>query len=351
MEEAQERKKKFVILLLELLDRSEGVKGKLAQKLKIKPSTLTPWLQGKIDPASLEILVFERLAKLAGHNIDSLAKLLTIIDTDKQQNTPQEQFKNLIEQILVIQSREELAKRLGIRQATISNWLNLEKNIHPENMPVDTLAAIAIERGWTLERLLAYLNLKKDEAIEEDIIALIQSQTKQLSFSNRVKLLSWLSGDFEKELSSFNKLIFNHNQKKSISNKKILFIFEKEDLAISNPSATRAADADLSLAQRVSHYTADLITYLEINPDNLQVTTIPKLPQSLDNIDVLIFDISTADSPSIALIEQISFDGDIVVFTSENLPENVRAGLEDKVTDVLVKPINWSSLRDKEYFR
>ncbi|MGF1488180.1 MAG: hypothetical protein ACFBSE_13930 [Prochloraceae cyanobacterium] len=62
-----------------------------------------------------------------------------------------------------------------------------------------------------------------------------------------------------------------------------------------------------------------------------------------------ISEISTADSPSITLIQEISFDGDIVVFASEDLPENLRAGLEDRVTDLLVKPIDWNSLKDKEY--
>ena len=98
----------------------------------------------------------------------------------------------------------------------------------------------------------------------------------------------------------------------------------------------------------VSYY---LVGCVQLQPDNIRVATIPKLPQSLDNIDVLIFDISSPDSPSIPLIHKISFDGDIVVFTSEDLPDNVRAGLEDRVTDVLVKPIDWSNLRDKEYFR
>ncbi len=89
---------------------------------------------------------------------------------------------------------------------------------------------------------------------------------------------------------------------------------------------------------------------------NLFYTPIKCAPRSshersdLDS-DRLIFDISSPDSASIALIEEISFDGDIVVFASSDLAKNLRAGLEDKVTDLVIKPIDWSSLKDKEYFR
>ncbi len=100
-----------------------------------------------------------------------------------------------------------------------------------------------------------------------------------------------------------------------------------------------------------TNYASNLAIHLQLQPDNIKVATIPKLPQSLDHIDVLIFDISSPDSPSIALIPKISFDGDIVVFASEDLPDNVRAALEDKVSDLVIKPIDWNSLKDKEYFR
>ncbi len=86
------------------------------------------------------------------------------------------------------------------------------------------------------------------------------------------------------------------------------------------------------------------------DPSFARGATIQNLPEAIDS-DTLIFDISSPDSASIALIEEISFDGDIVVFSSEDLSGNLRAGLEDRVTDVLVKPIDWSSLKDKEYFR
>ncbi len=87
-----------------------------------------------------------------------------------------------------------------------------------------------------------------------------------------------------------------------------------------------------------TNYASNLAIHLQIQPDNIQVSTIPKLPESLDNIDILIFDISTAGSPSIALIQEISFDGDIVIFASEDLPDNVRSDLEDQVGDVVLKP-------------
>ncbi len=67
--------------------------------------------------------------------------------------------------------------------------------------------------------------------------------------------------------------------------------------------------------------------------------------------DLLLFDISSSESEAISLIQDISFDGDISWINGSDLAENVRAGLEDKVTEVLVKPIDWSNLKDKEYFR
>ncbi|MDJ0726778.1 MAG: hypothetical protein QNJ38_16865 [Prochloraceae cyanobacterium] len=125
-------------------------------------------------------------------------------------------------------------------------------------------------------------------------------------------------------------------------NRRVCLVVEKEDNLIA------------------SNYSSNLVRHLQLEPENIAIrvadpsfargATIQQLPDPIDS-DTLIFDISTPDSPSIALIQEISFDGDIVVLASENLPENLRAGLEDRVTDVLVKPIDWSSLKDKEYFR
>ncbi len=341
--EAKDRKERFVTLLNHLLDRCQGVKGKLAQQLNIKPSTLTPWLQGKIDPASLETLVFDRIAEVAGYTPDFLAKTLKIIEIEKEQDISQEQFKSLIEQVLLTQSREQLGLRLGVSHKTISNCLNPERNIDPGKILIGTLAKLAIERGWTIERLLFHLNLKKIEKIEQDTLALIQSQSKQLSLNNRIKLLSWLFADFEKIFSNSNLLIINNQECFSkFNDRTLLIILEQENMAIA------------------SNYLQKLYVHTNINPENITIrvadpsfargATIQQLPDPIDS-DTLIFDISTPDSPSIALIQEISFDGDIVVLASENLPENLRAGLEDRVTDVLVKPIDWSSLKDKEYFR
>ncbi|MGF1487654.1 MAG: hypothetical protein ACFBSE_11245 [Prochloraceae cyanobacterium] len=332
MEEAQQRKKRFVILLNKLLNESEGVKGKLALKLGIKPSTLTTWLQGKIDPGSLEVLFFERLAKAAKQSIDSLAQFFNIIETDKKQTTSQEQFKYLIEQILLIQSREQLAKRLGVRKTTIANWLNPDRNIHPENIPILTLAAIARERGWTIERLLAYLNLRKKEQIEANIIASIQSQTKQLSFTSRIKILSWLSADFEKEISNLDLLNFNAKYIINIINKKVLLVFEKENIEIA------------------SKYTGNLALYFQINPDNIEVTTFAKLSKSIENFDLLIFNIETNNPIIIDHVRQTSFNSDIVILTPQDLEVEVRQLLKDKVTDIVVMPIDWNILKDKPYF-
>ena len=100
-----------------------------------------------------------------------------------------------------------------------------------------------------------------------------------------------------------------------------------------------------------SRYTADLIVHFQIYPENISIAIIALLPQSLEHFDTLIFDISSADSPSIPLIEDISFEGDIVVFVPDSLPTDVMANLSNRVTEVVVKPINWQELKNKEYFR
>ncbi len=49
--------------------------------------------------------------------------------------------------------------------------------------------------------------------------------------------------------------------------------------------------------------------------------------------DVLIFDISSADSENIALIEDLKFEGDIVVFAAADLLQEVIANLSKQVTE------------------
>ncbi|MGF1488193.1 MAG: hypothetical protein ACFBSE_13995 [Prochloraceae cyanobacterium] len=333
MHEVEERKKKFVFLLHKLLNECQGVKGELANKLDIKPSTLTPWLQGKIDPASLEILVFNRIAKIAGHTTDSLVQFLKIIEIQKEQKIPQEQFKILIEEMLVTQSRKQLGKRLNISPYTIGNWLSPERSINPENLPINTFAAVAIERGWTIERLLSYLNLiKENEEKEEDILAFIQSKTLHLSLANRLKLLSWLSSNFEKEFSNFNLLTSNLECQKNFSNKKLCIILEQEDITIA------------------SNYANKLGIHFQIFTENITLATISQIREIKEDFDLIIFDIQNNLTSTLALIDRISFNGDIVIFVSQELEAEVRSQLLNKVTDIVVKPLDWESLKDKPYF-
>jgi len=283
-----ERKARFIQLLEELLSKYDGIQTKLAQNLGISSARISSWLQRQIDPANLETKIFQRIANIKGVSTDELARSLGFLDRDK---FPSNKFKNLIIELLSNQTQEQLGIDLGVKQGAISNWINPDKSIDPSKIPAATMYAIAQKKGWRFDDLLAYLDLKTN---------------------------------------SQPRIIFNQNRNLSIL---VYVILEQEDITIA------------------SRYTADLIINLQINPDNIQVTTIPKLPQSLDNIDVLIFDISTADSPSIALIEEIEFKGNILVFAPADLPEDIVANLSSRVTEVLVKPIDWSSLKDKKYFR
>ena len=129
---SEERKKKFALLLQELLEECGGVKVRLAEKLEIIPSRLTRWLQGKIDPAGLEILVFNHIAQVKGCSVDELAKLIGFVRVEKQSI---DKFKALVEQMLSDKTQEELGKRLGVSQNTISSWLNPETTIDPRKIP------------------------------------------------------------------------------------------------------------------------------------------------------------------------------------------------------------------------
>ncbi len=340
--ESAERKKKFIALLQQLLIKCQGVKGRLAENLEIKQSSLSGWLKGEVDPASLDILIFSRVANFALQSTDELAQELGIVDLDNEDNKSLNKFQNLLEDLLSSQTQEKLGQKLGVSRGTINAWISSERTVTPARIPVKTIAAIAREKGWTIEGLLAYLGLKKLETIEEDLLAKIQSSILQLSLTNKIKLQSWFSLQLGEDLKSIDRQIIRKSTNKTLSDRTVLIILEKEDNAI--------RVADLSLAQRASKYTGNLILHLQLSLENISIATIQDLPESLEDSDILIFDISSPDSPSIALIQEISFDGDIVIFTSENLPENLRAGLEDKVSDVLVKPIDWSSLKDKEYF-
>jgi len=99
-----------------------------------------------------------------------------------------------------------------------------------------------------------------------------------------------------------------------------------------------------------SFYLQKFYTHTNLKPDNIKILSQTKIPQSLKEFDIIIFDIDIPNKTFLNLIKQISFDGDIVIFTSPELEEEVRQQLEDKVTDIWVKPIDWQELKDKPYF-
>ncbi len=321
---SEERKKRFAVLMLEIVEQSGGVKSQLAQKLGITPSTLTVWCQAKVDPASLEISLFNRIAAVKGCSVDELAKLFTLkSDVSK---TPLQKLRVLIREMLGDKSQEQLAQKLAISKNTIRGWLNPTKNPDPSLISTGTIANLADEKEWTIEQLLAYLNIKNSKEIEEDILILIQSKTKQLSFFSRIKLLSWLSGDFEKDFSNLNLGIINTKEDRSqVHNYKILIVLEQENNTIA------------------SNYFSNLVEYLKFQAKNIKIATIPKLPQSLADIDILIFDINTADSPSIQLIEDLTFNGHIIIFGDAIALPLIRDKISSAVSEIFVKPVDWSA--------
>ncbi len=327
---------------MELLADCDGVKLKLAEKLGVKPSTLTPWFQGKVDPAIIDLIFFVRIAEAANLSADELVKRLGILE--KSEETILDKFKNLVRDLLSTQTQEILAKKLGVSESAVGTWVRKKRAIDPRRISIATIAAIAREKNWTIERLLIYLDLKEITA-RENLSSKLKTDATILSLSEQVDLLAWLSSLVTgklKESEIESGITQQSKQSLTYNDRTLLIILEREDIAI--------RDADLSLAQRASRYTADLIINLQINPDNIQVTTIPKLPQSLDNIDVLIFDISTADSPSIALIEEIDFKGNILVFADADLSQETIDRISNRVTEVLIKPINWNELKTRAYF-
>ncbi len=337
----EERKRIFAALLRVMLDEQGGIKNKLAENLLIKPSTLTPWLQGKVDPASLDIVTFDRLAQVKGCSTDELAILLKL--KQKSSKTPLDRLRELVTEMLEGLSQEQLGRKLGISRNTIRGWLNPSKSIDPSQIPAGTIANLAQERGWTIERLLAYLGLKKFEEIEEELLITIKTSIAQLSVPNKMKLQSWFLLELENVLTNANRKIFDTNIISNFNDRTLIIILEPEDLAI--------GDTDLSLAQRATNYATNLAVNLELQPDNIQVASIENLPESIEEFDLLLFDISSSESEAIALIEEIEFDGNMIVFAPDDLPSKVMANLSDRVTDLVIKPINWTSLKDKEYFR
>ena len=154
------RKKKFIELLQDLLEQHNGVKSRLARELEISPARFTHWFQGKVDPAGLDIISFSRIARVKGCSVEQLAELLGFIE-DKDPS--QVRFKNLIEELLLDKTQEELAQRLGVDQTTISKWLNLEQTVDLRKISAKIMFSISREKAWTLDKLFNYLKLKSNK--------------------------------------------------------------------------------------------------------------------------------------------------------------------------------------------
>jgi len=342
--ESEERKKRFVALLDRLVEESDGIKSKLAKKLEIIPSRLTAWLQGKVDPASIEVLVFDRIANILFLPTDSLIESLGILQLEKNDKDSLNRFRNLIEEMLAGQTQEQLGKRLGVSQKTISGWINPDQSLEPSKMPIGTIALIAKERGWTVERIIAYLGLKDRQKLDENLLSEIQSLTSQLSFPGQVKLQIWFSQEFESKLKNIDTQILAKDSTKNLNDS---FISTSKSPFKNHTVYILLDTKDLTIA---SQYTANFIINLQTNPDNIKIASITQFEEVKEDLDLIIFDIETNSSNIIELINQISFDGDIVIFTSPEVEEEVREQLEDKVTDIVLKPIDWHSLKDKPYF-
>ncbi|MGF1487032.1 MAG: hypothetical protein ACFBSE_07965 [Prochloraceae cyanobacterium] len=100
-----------------------------------------------------------------------------------------------------------------------------------------------------------------------------------------------------------------------------------------------------------SRYLTNLAIHVKLNPDNIAIATSNQLPDRLKEFDTVIFDLRSRNSPNIKLIKDIDFAGSIVVFAPGDLPQDVARDVSNKAADVVVNPIYWSSLRNKEYFR
>ncbi len=82
----------------------------------------------------------------------------------------------------------------------------------------------------------------------------------------------------------------------------------------------------------------------------LTIATPRSLPDSLSVFDVLLFDLSNQQSSCIPLIDSLDFDGDVVAMVDRSLPQDIQDRLKEKVTEVIVKPVPWSELKNKFYF-
>ncbi|MDJ0719516.1 MAG: hypothetical protein QNJ54_35735 [Prochloraceae cyanobacterium] len=323
---SKERKILFVSLVEKMLAECGGVKGKLAKKLQIAPSTLSYWLQGKIDPGELSIYTFTKIAQIKRFSVDELANYLGFFEKNIDKSL--EKFRQILKELLISNSQDDLAAQTGISQGAISKWLDSEKKLELNNISAIRMAAIAKEKGWTIERLLIYLDLKEPET-ENNLLFRAQSNANVLSLSEQVKLLAWLSDRVQEKVTQEKTVekVITHG-----SERKVLVLIEEEDIAIA------------------SRYTADLLLHLQLKPENISIATPRSLPNSLSVFDVLLFDLSNQQSPSIPLIESLQFDGDVVAFVDRSLPQDIQDRLKEKVTDVIVKPVPWSELKRQPYF-
>ena len=321
------RKRKFVAILQDLLaSHCHGVQARLAEQIKIGTSRISRWLSGQVDPINLETLVFFRIAMLKGCSSEELAKSLGFVPPDL--DSPQK-FQLLLKQMLSNKTQEQLGEILGVSQNAISTWLNPEKTIAPSNIPAGTMFAIARERGWTFDELGIYLGLISQTTTQASFLIKYQLELSELSLAQKQELLVWL-------LNSINIKINNPNNIQEITTTKcdrsVCIVLEQDDIVIA------------------SRYTANLLIHLQLEPENITIATISKAPESLEDLDLLIFDISSEDSHSIPLLENIYFDGDIIVFAPTDLPEAIKESISTNVTEILLKPIDWSQLKDKPYF-
>ncbi len=301
--EAEERKERFIALLNKLLDDCGGIKVKLAQKLEINSSTLTRWFQGKIDPATLDLVNFVRLSEIANLPTDELAKMIGM--TANSEEKVLDKFKSLIEDLLSIQSMEQLGNKLGVTYGAIAGWLSSQKNINPERIPIGTIIALATEKGWTIERLLIYLGLKAPQT-ENNLLFKLQSGATVLSFNEQVKLLAWLSDRVQEQVTQEPTRQQAQERKSQLT---ICILLEKENLAIA------------------SDYFTNFAKHLQLQPENIKIATPSSIPDSLEGFDILILDINSPQSPCLPLLESLEFEGDILIFADPSLPDDLRERL------------------------
>ncbi len=324
--DSEERKRKFVILLEELLkSHCDGIQARLADKLEITASRISRWLSGQVDPINLETSVFSRVASVKGSSSEELAVFLGFNLFNK--NSPNK-FKVIVEQILSDKTQEQLGEILGITQNAISNWLNPEKTIDPGKIPAVTMFTIAHEKGWTFDDLLIYLGLKEYK-VENNLLIKYQSQFPSLSLNEQVILLNSLSDLILEKVTQQKAIekIVTHG-----SERKVCVVIEEEDVLT------------------ISSYSSNLAFYFQLNPENITISTPRSLPDSLSIFDVLLFDLNNQQSPCIPLIESLEFDGDVVALVDRSLPDDLCDRLKQKATEVIVKPVPWSELKQKAYF-